>query len=95
MVGGIIVEVVSIKDTLRVAVLVRGTDMERNDFSAINIETEANQVEVGDRIWWQGGQAMWTPRKGNREYMLPKIGFSYSRERFEVIKTEQAFASKS
>lgn len=34
-------------------------------------------IEPGDSIWWQGRDAMWTPRAGGRsDIRLKRIGFS-------------------
>lgn len=75
MVGGIVIEVVWLEDK----VFVDCQDTRYKDTCAIYIERneDSEQIEVGDRIWWQGGFAMWTPADCSRvEVRIPRRGFS-------------------
>jgi hypothetical protein len=48
------------------------------------------EIAVGDEVWWQCGQVMWTPRSAKVNYdpgvgcgtlwdiVLPKVGYSHS-----------------
>lgn len=58
MVGGTVKKVVKCVDK----VWVNCTD--RRDECAIYVERsiDADHIEPGDKLWWQGQLAMWTPR---------------------------------
>lgn len=35
-------------------------------------------IGLGDTIWWQGRDAMWTPKNGREEDVhIPRIGYSH------------------
>ena len=77
MVGGIVVEVVWRDDDDRVFVACR--DTRYKDTCAIRVERNADseQIDVGDRMWWQGGFAFWTPADGSRvDVRIPRRGYS-------------------
>ena len=50
---------------------------------------ERVEVRLGDRVWWQGGQVLWTPagvaasgprfsgRRARYDIPLPKVGYSH------------------
>lgn len=42
-------------------------------------------IAVGDSVWWQGGQVMWTPSYSKKrrcgedfDIRLPKVGYTYA-----------------
>ena len=77
MVGGIVIEVVwrDADDT----VFVDCRDTRYRDTCAIRVERNADseRIEVGDRAWWQGGFAFWTPADGSRvDVRIPRRGYS-------------------
>lgn len=77
MVGGIVIEVVWQDGDDRVFVDCRSTRY--RDTCAIYVERNADseQIEVGDRIWWQGPVALWTPASESRvEVRIPRCGCS-------------------
>lgn len=77
MVGGIVIEVAWRADDDRVFVDCR--DKRYRDTCAIYVERnpDSEQIEVGDRIWWQGGLAFWTPSDESRvEVQIPRRGCS-------------------
>ena len=77
MVGGIVIEVVWRNDDDKV--FVDCQDTRYKDTCAIYVERNADseQIEVGDRIWWHGRLAMWTPADETRvEVQIPRVGYS-------------------
>jgi hypothetical protein len=46
-------------------------------------------MKVGDRLWWQGMRAMWTPKPddGREDIVLERVGFSHSSIPDEVLAT--------
>ncbi len=67
MVGGIVIEVASVRDrpdVLFVDVADRaGGPKSKNQTCAIYVEKNptSEKIEIGDSLWWQGRFAMWTP----------------------------------
>lgn len=63
MVGGIVIEVSEVKDQPDVLFIDCRDRTYSKDTCAIFVEKNATseQVQIGDRIWWQGCEAMWTP----------------------------------
>ena len=77
MVGGIVIEVVwrDADDT----VFVDCRDTQYRDTCAIRVERNADseRIEVGDRMWWQGRLAFWTPADSSRvDVRIPRRGYS-------------------
>lgn len=76
MVGGKVIEKVDTGN--RYWVNVQDTTYTK-DTCAIYIEknSDAQGVEVGDSLWWQGRYAMWTPKSRDfADRKIPRIGFS-------------------
>lgn len=74
MVGGIVKEVVQLPDATWVDC--QGTGSECHETRAIYIQ-RSEGIELGDKFWWQSGNAYWTPKLGNfSEFPIPRIGFS-------------------
>lgn len=80
MVGGRIVETVSVSDE---KLWVNCVDLLRpKEECAIYLDPQGNTLRVGDSLWWQGSFAMWTPSHvresgvGESDIKLPRIGFS-------------------
>ena len=49
------------------------------DTCAIYVErnVDSERIEFGDRFWWQGAYAFWTPADESRvEVKIPRVGFS-------------------
>lgn len=103
MVGGTVIEVCDIPnrpDCLYVNCMDRQSGSNKRDECAIVVEKNENsvEIEIGDKIWWQAGFAMWTPQ-GVRGYSdcgtighqqgiawdirIPKIGYSGVRHPLE------------
>ena len=61
MVRGIVIETINLDD--RVWVNSRGVGGKHNDQCAIYVEKNAKSLSIseGDRFWWKGRYAMWTP----------------------------------
>lgn len=85
MVGGIVTETIVLKDRVWVNCMGRGS--EKNTRCAIFVERDRNSllVQRGDKLWWQGNRAFWTPvdfdgetPKDKRmiEIEIRRIGFS-------------------
>jgi hypothetical protein len=66
MVGGKVIGITR-KPGDSTLVHVRGTRGERNDLCCIRVwerrrrDDSPVEIEIGDSIWWQGRDAMWTP----------------------------------
>lgn len=89
MVGGTI-EDIHIIDEKRWALLVRGTGVERMDCCGVNIDPLIYTLKKGDSVWWQDNRFYWTPdASSRREVFLFKLGFSYTKQQFDLQK-EQA-----
>lgn len=61
----------------------QGTGSEAKNQCAIYVERtpEARSVSVGDKIWWQGSWAFWTPRSLDgpmpfEDKKIPRWGYS-------------------
>lgn len=74
MVGGIVREVIQLPDATWVDC--QGTGTESRETCAVYIQ-KSEGIDVGDKFWWQAGNAYWTPQNGNfAEFPIPRIGFS-------------------
>lgn len=89
MVGGTVIEVVDIPDRPDVLFVdcadMPGRYSRKPDTCAILVERNENseKIQVGDKIWWHGRFAMWTPRdnegsRGGVDYdiKIPRVGYS-------------------
>jgi len=88
MVGGIVIETVTLKDRIWVNCVDEAEN--RNGKCAIYVKRnpESERIKPGDGVWWQGGSAMWNPYgrtkqssaggKSGIDYdiRIPRIGFS-------------------
>lgn len=92
MIGGTVTETIHLPD--RIWVNTVDDDEKRNDHCAIYVERndKSERIKPGDSVWWQGGNAMWTPyanrgcnrpqgapeQRGGVDYdiRIPRIGFS-------------------
>lgn len=81
MVGGVVIEVIDEQEKL----WINAQERQSSDTCAIYVEKNevSQQIKVGDFIWWQGGEAMWTPDdvdggKCGVDYdiQIPRIGYS-------------------
>lgn len=77
MVGGRVIELKAMEVSGRN--VCRVWCMDRNgDECAIYVERpDADQISVGDQVWWQGCNAYWTATGGKEDVPLPRIGFSF------------------
>ncbi len=87
MVGGKVIEVAEIAGRPEVIYV---DCRDHNDTCAVLVERNANseRIEIGDSLWWQCGNAYWTPlankgKPGNKcgrdfDIKIPKIGYSGS-----------------
>lgn len=79
MVGGTVIETIEKKDT----VWVNCQSTTYNQTCAIWIEKspKSRSISEGDSLWWQSGNAYWTPHvdESQQDTKLNKIGFSHSR----------------
>ncbi len=48
------------------------------DTCMIEVRLDGTEIKVGDRIWWQGRRAYWSPAGEVVDKLLTRIGFSYS-----------------
>jgi hypothetical protein len=77
MVGGKVINVVKLLDCAWIQCL--DTTYSKNDTCAIRVK-DAKEMKVGDRLWWQGNRAMWTPKPddGREDIVLERVGYSHS-----------------
>ncbi len=63
MVGGTVIEVVDLATKVYVNCVDKPRGRKKADECAIyvNRTAEAEKIEIGDALWWQGGFAYWTP----------------------------------
>ena len=66
MIGGIVEAIAPQEDILRITVI--GTGWESSQITSIHLKKKlgTEYLQPGDYIWWQWGQAYWTPLKTNR-----------------------------
>jgi hypothetical protein len=94
MVGGTVIEVVDLATKVYVNCADKPRGHKKADECAIYVERNSNaeKIEIGDAIWWQGGSAYWTPcanqvsgkeakKRGLRcgvdyDIEIPRIGYS-------------------
>lgn len=80
MVGGTVIEnqVSTCAETGRIRRRIWCVDRRYNDECAVFADAEeAEDVQPGDRIWWQGGSIYWTRDGAFVEREIRKIGFSF------------------
>lgn len=61
-------------------ILVNGTGSESRDWLCIRVVNGDEPLKQGDKIWWQGRQAFWTPQPfdGRSDVPITRVGFSFS-----------------
>ena len=84
MVGGVVINIVKMDDCTWVECL---DTTYAQDTCAIRVK-DANEMKVGDRLWWQGQRAMWTPKPddGREDIVFERIGYSSSKIPDEVLE---------
>ncbi len=67
MVGGTVIEVVDLATKVYINCADKPRGRKKADECAIYVKhtPESEKIQIGDAIWWQGGNAYWTP-KDNR-----------------------------
>jgi hypothetical protein len=81
MVGGVVIEVAHFPDKIFVDCI---EPKYKKETCAIYVEKDEHslQIEIGDRFWWQGNYAYWTPYKvresgiGESDIKIKRIGHS-------------------
>jgi len=81
MVGGKVIEVCDIpgRDELWVNCADFRQGRKHPDTCSVLVERNADseQIQIGDKLWWQGGKCYWTPQDESRvEVPIRKIGGS-------------------
>jgi hypothetical protein len=77
MVGGRIVSIREESD--RICLIVAAKPYGRHEFMGVDVAKTGHPLALGDSLWWQSGQCMWTPADRSAEdVVIPKIGYSYS-----------------
>lgn len=84
MVGGVVINVVQVPDGTWIQCL---DTTYSDDTCAIRVE-KTEEVKAGDRLWWQGNRAYWTPKPddGREDVILQRIGYSHRSIPDEVMK---------
>jgi hypothetical protein len=73
MVGGKITNVILEDDRARLRV-----EDNHQDTCMIEVRSVGTKIKVGDRIWWRGRKAYWSPANEVLDKPLERIGYSYS-----------------
>lgn len=83
MVGGTVIEVVDLATKVYINCVDKPRGRKKADECAIYVErnSDSEQIDIGDIIWWQGQFAYWTPLNNlvcGRGYdiKIPRIGYS-------------------
>lgn len=77
MVGGTVCQVRD--EGEKVYIRVRAVPYGNPEYCAIHVErtAEALSVTLGDTLWWQGSNALWTPESRTRiDVRIPRLGWS-------------------
>lgn len=84
MVGGEVINIVNTSEGTWVQCLDRTY---AEDTCAVFVK-DAKQMKIGDKLWWQGKRAFWTPVPGDgrRDIALEKLGYSNRRIPDEVME---------
>lgn len=73
-VGGVVIEALPCVVRGEERVWINTREPQNGDECAIYVEAspEARSISEGDSVWWQGGWAMWTPRRsvGRRQVAI-------------------------
>lgn len=94
MIGGLVLETIILPDR----VWVNCGERQSSSQCAIYVKRtpESERIMLGDKLWWQGGFAIWTPAthlqgtgKQGKDYevKIPRIGFSGASRPEEQCKT--------
>jgi hypothetical protein len=79
MIGGKITEVYRFPDCISIVVKDRPYNVE--EFLVIDLVINNHPLRRGDSLWWQSGNAYWTPKdKSQEDVAIPRIGYTYRRE---------------
>lgn len=76
MVGGEVINIVRLSDGAWIQCL---DTTYANDTCAIRV-ADAREMKVGDKLWWHGRMAYWTPWpfEGREDIPLERISYSHS-----------------
>lgn len=80
MVGGKIIEIVLVEPN-KAWVNTVGSGSEHRDTCAIYLDPAGHHLRPGDSLWWQMGNAYWTPQDSITDnnlydFVLKKLGYS-------------------
>ncbi len=83
MVGGIVTETLVLEDKVWI------NCRDKYDECAIYVEKtdKARSVSEGDKLWWQGGRAFWTPKKFKKSADGGKAGRD-----FEIVLERRGYS---
>lgn len=84
MVGGVVINIVKTEDGTWVQCL----DTTYGDQTCAIRVKDAKEMKVGDRLWWQGSRAMWTPKPddGREDIVLERTGYSHSNIPTDILE---------
>ena len=84
MVGGVVINIVTTGEGVWVQCL---DATYSQDTCAIRVKN-ADGMKVGDRLWWQGRRAYWTPKPddGREDVVLERVGYSHSKIPDEIME---------
>lgn len=89
MIGGVVIEACDVPDRgdgIR-RIYVECKDMTYGDVGGVHVEksADADQIQPGDSVWWQGRTVFWTPQDRSRvEVELIRVGTCGMRHPYEV-----------
>ena len=77
MVGGTIIDIVKVAPDKWWVNCAENFARRVPDQCAIYLNPQGEPIDVGDGLWWQGRDAVWTPADRSRQDVrLPRIGYS-------------------
>lgn len=84
MVGGVVANIVKTEDSVWVQCIDRTYSYQT---CAIRVK-DAKEMKVGDRLWWHGKRAFWTPKPddGREDVVLERVGYSHSKIPDEIME---------
>lgn len=84
MVGGTVINIVRMESDVWVGCIDATYEQ---TMCAIRVK-DSREMKVGDKLWWQGKRALWTPKPydGREDIVLERVGYSHSKIPDDVME---------
>ena len=94
MIGGRVIEACDVPDRGdgKRRVYVECKDVTYGDVGGIHVEkcADADAIQPGDTVWWQGRSVYWTPQDRSRvEVEIPRVGLCGMRHPYAVESEDE------